>query len=199
MGTSGALFKDNLARQWMESCIIRALKKLQAAEYHHANIRSEARDLYKAARQAARTFRGTHGKMFARGEKDQIAFELDAFLAATRASIDFVSAMLALHVKGMNRRTGSTRLLKKLETNPTSPFRRLFKEWQEWIEEVKEYRDECIHYQTIYMSGGYQIESRCGKNVATIIPVLVPQKILPDRPTTRAGRNAMMLVDIHKT
>lgn len=198
VGTSGAFFTNNLAKQWMESCIIRAVKKLQAAEYHHANIYSEIQDLHKTARRGARSFKGTQGKMSTRVEKDQIAFELDAFLAATRACVDFVSAMLALHFKGMNRRTGSTRLLKKLETNPTAPFNRLLEKWKEWIEEVKEYRDECIHYQTIYVSGGYEVESRDGKNVATIIPVLVPKKILPDKPTTRTGRNAVMLVDIHK-
>jgi hypothetical protein len=32
----------------------------------------------------------------------------------------------------------------------------------------------------------------------TIVPVLVPKQILPDKPTTRTGRNLMMLVDIHK-
>ena len=63
---------------------------------------------------------------------------------------------------------------------------------------MKEYRNECIHYQTIYLSGGYEMEPRGGKNVATIVPVLVPKKILPDKPTTRTGRNAMMVVDIHK-
>jgi hypothetical protein len=198
VGTSGALFTNNFAKQWMESCIIRAVKKLQAAEYHHANICSEIQDLHKSARQAARSFKGTPGKMFTRGEKDQIAFELDAFLAATRACVDFVSAMLALHIKGMNRRTGSTRLLKKLKTNPTAPFGRLLTKWKEWIQEVREYRDECIHYQTIYLSGGYKIESRGGKNVATIIPVQVPKTILPDKPTTRTGRNAMMLAGLLK-
>ena len=136
--------------------------------------------------------------MFARGEKDQIAFELDAFLAATRACVDFVSAMLALHIKGMNRRTGSTSLLKKVGPNSTAPFSHLLTKWKGWIDEMKEYRDECIHYQTIYVSSGYEIESRGGKNVAKIIPVLVPKEILPDKPTTRRGRNAMMLIDIQK-
>jgi hypothetical protein len=165
IGIPGALFANALARQWMESCIIRAVKKLQAAEYHHAKIHSEIQELRKAARRAARSFKSTQGKMFTRADKDQIAFELDAFLAATRACVDFVSAMLALHIKGMNRRTGSTRLLKKAETDPTAPFSRLLKKWKKWIEEIKEYRDECIHYQTLYMSGGYEIESRGGKRL----------------------------------
>jgi len=198
VGVSGALFTNDLAKQWMESCIIRAVKKLQAAEYHHANIYSEIQAIRKTARRTARSLRGSHGKMFTRVEEDQIAFELDAFLAATRACIDFVSGMLALHIKGMNRRTGSTSLLKTIGTHSTTSFSHLLTKWKEWIEEVKNYRDECIHYQTIYVSGSYEIESRGGKKVATIIPVLVPKEMLPDKPTTRRGRNAMMLVDIHK-
>jgi hypothetical protein len=196
VGTTGALFKDHLAKQWMESCIIRAVKKLQAAEYHHTNIDSEIRQLNKAARQAARSFKG-HGKMFTGDEKDKIAFELDAFLAAARSSIDFISGMLSLHFKGMNRRTGSTRLLERLGKGSVTPFRELLK-WKVWIEQVKEYRDEFVHYQTMYMSGGYEIESRGRKKIARIVPVLVPREIPADKPTTRGGRNLMALVDIHK-
>ena len=129
---------------------------------------------------------------------DQIAFELDAFLAAARSCIDFVSWMIALHIEGMHRRTGSTRLLKKVGTDSAAPFGGLLTKWHEWIDQVKRYRDECIHYQTIYMSGGYEIELRKGKKVMTIVPVLVPKEILPDKPTTRTGRNVMMLVDMHK-
>ena len=106
--------------------------------------------------------------------------------------------MLALHIKGMDRKTGSTELLKMSERNPTSPFSDLLKKWKDWIGEVKEYRDQCVHYQTMYLSGGYLIESQDGKNIMTIIPVLVPKKMLPDKPTTRTGRNAMMIVDLHK-
>jgi hypothetical protein len=195
VGTPGALFRTERGKQWMESCVIRAIRKLQAAEYHCTNISSEIRELNKTARKAARSFKGKQGKMFARSEKDKIAYELDAFLAAVRSCIDFVSGMLALHM-GMNRRTGSTSLLKKLK--PTSPFSGLLTRWQQWIGQVKEYRDEYVHYRTLYMSGGFEIESRAGKSVATIVPVLVPEEVLPDKPTTRVGRNLMMLVDIHK-
>jgi len=136
--------------------------------------------------------------MFGRGDKDEIAFELDAFLAASRSCIDFISGMLALHIKGMNRRTSITSLLQMANKNPVAPFSGLLIKWQKWIEQLKEYRDECVHYQTIYMSGDFEIESRHGKKVTTVIPVLVPKEILPDKPTTRTGRNVMMLVDIHK-
>src|ERR1700693_6080275 len=61
---------------------------------------------------------------------------LTRFLAATRACIDLVSAMLALHIKGMDRKTGSTELLKMSERNPTSPFSDLLKKWKDWIGEV---------------------------------------------------------------
>ena len=133
--------------------------------------------------------------MFLRGEKDEIAYELDAFLAAARSCIDFISGMLALHIEGMNRRTGSTSLLKKLK--PTSPFSRLLTRWQNWIGEVKEYRDECVHYRTIHMTGGFEIEPRDGEKVVTIIPVLVPEKVLPDKPSTRA-RMGVVLFDIQE-
>jgi len=83
------------------------------------------------------------------GEKEKIAYELDAFLAAARGCIDFIAGMLSLHLKGMSRRTSITSLLERAERHPTASFSRLLTRWKDWIELVKEYRDECIHYRAI--------------------------------------------------
>lgn len=166
VGTPGAFFRDDLGKQWMESCIIRAIGKLKGAEYHHTNIESEVQELRERAADAAKSLNeqnksdnGTLGAnapytMLSRGEQDEIAYELDAFLAAARSCIDFISGMLALHIKGMHRRTSITSLLKTATADPTGPFSGLLTKWREWIELLKEYRDECVHYRTIHMTGG---------------------------------------------
>lgn len=197
VGTPAALFPDELAKQWMESSVIRAIRKLQAADYHCRNIGSEIHKLEKTAHYAAKSFRRKQGKMFGRIETDNIAYELDAFLAATRSCIDFVSRMLARHIKGMNRSTGISGLLNSVK-NPNAPFRGLLVKWRGWVEQLKAYRDAYVHYRTIYVSGGYKIEWRGRQKSVTIVPVRVPDEVLPDKPTTRAGRNAMIVVDIHK-
>jgi hypothetical protein len=195
VGTPGALFSQVCAKEWMESCVVRAVKKLQAAEYHRANIDSKIQDLHRKAEETAREGYTS----LVRSEYDSVAFELDAFLAAARSCIDFISGMLALHFEGMNRRTSIATLLNKADKHPTAPFSGLLMEWRVWIEQVRNYRDECVHYRTIHMTGGYKVVSRGGNAVATVLPILVAQEIPPDKPTTRRERGQVeFLADIQE-
>jgi hypothetical protein len=194
VGSADGLFRDDQAKEWMESCVMRAVKKLQAAEYHHANIDSEIQDL----RKMAGTAREKAHTGFMRSEQDKVAFELDAFLAAARSCIDFVSGMLALHFKGMDRKTSITSLLKRADEGSAGPFAGLLRQSQEWIEYIRKYRDEYVHYRTIHVTGGYKSESRGGDVVVSVLPVLVPANIRYDKPTTRATRNLPVLADIHE-
>jgi hypothetical protein len=164
VGTPGALFTQNRTKEWMESCVIRAVKKLQAAEYHRANIDSEIQELHKQA-EAARDKRHSGS---VHSEQQAIAFELDAFLAAARSCIDFISGMLALHW-GMDHKTSIQDLLKKANKDSTAPFSDLLRRWRDWILLVREYRDQCVHYRTLDLTGGYQVESQ-GENVVARVP-----------------------------
>lgn len=195
IGTPNALFQHQSGKDWMETSLLRALGKLKAAEYHVANIRRHIDELHKVAEEAARSLESTtqttfgtaaSATMLSRTEQNQIAYELDAFLAAGRACIDFVASMFALYV-GMNRRTGVTKLL-KMHGNPGFPFGVLLSKWQKWIEDIKEYRDECIHYRTIRMTGGYKVVSKGQKIVSAVIPVVVAETVQPDVPDTRRNR-----------
>jgi hypothetical protein len=132
------------------------------------------------------------------GEKEKIAYELDAFLAAARGCIDFISGMLSLHLQGMSRRTSITSLLKRAEREPTASFSRLLTRWKEWIELVKEYRDECVHYRAIEATGGFKVDLKDGERILTIIPVLVLEAVLPDKPTGFTPGAGRFLTAIHQ-
>jgi len=198
MGASGALFKDEIGKQWMRSCIIRAIRKLQAAEYHCANIDAEIRRSRELAEQGAQTSGMTHGGMLLFGEKEKIAYELEAFLAAARGCIDFIAGMFSLHLQGMSRKTSITRLLERAEREPAASFSSLLTRWKDWIELVKKYRDECIHYRAIEATGGYKVDVKDGEKVLTIIPVLVPESVPPDRPTSGNPGAGRLLTAIHQ-
>jgi hypothetical protein len=170
-------------RKWMVSCIIRAMRKLLAAEYHRENIDSRVQHLRRQV------------ELYVRTEEPAIAFELDAFLAASRSCIDFIGGMLAVYER-MDRRTSITALLKKAEKDSTFIFSDLLNRWREWIEFVQKYRDECVHYRTLELTGGY----RTGPEVM-VFAVLVPKKLPEhDKPSTR-GRlvNLEVLADIHES
>jgi hypothetical protein len=194
---TGTVLKDRGSKEWMETCVLRALAKLDAATYHSSRV---ARLVTESNEKGAAFFQtlelgadGTEGKWTAatktvgstRGVQE-IAFEIDAFLAASRAAIDFGGAVLALHT-GMGKRTGITTFLEviKKAKKPIFPF--LF-DWAPWIEALKAYRDECVHYRALRMQTGYEAVSRNGKWATAILPIVIPEEIGDDRPDTRAER-----------
>ena len=163
---TGTVLKDRGSKEWMETCVLRALAKLDAATYHSSRV---ARLVTESNDKGAAFFQtlelgadGTEGKWSAatktvgstRGVQE-IAFEIDAFLAASRAAIDFGGAVLALHT-GMGKRTGITTFLEviKKAKKPIFPF--LVRLGMPWIEALKAYRDECVHYRALRMQTGYE-------------------------------------------
>jgi hypothetical protein len=85
----------------------------------------------------------------------------------------------------MSRRTSITSLLERAEREPVASFSSLLTRWKEWIELLKEYRDECIHYRAIEATGGFKVDVKDGEKILTIIPVLVPEGVLPDQRAER--------------
>ena len=54
-------------------------------------------------------------------------------------------------------------------------------------------------YQTIELTYGYKVELRDGNVVTTVLPVFVPEKVPPDKPTSRQRRIMIeVLADIHE-
>ena len=190
----GTVLRDQSSKDWMETSVLRALAKLDAAAYHCATV---AR-LVESAHEKAKTIAGPlelppspklkPTKMSVSGtfSVQEIAFEIDAFLAASRASIDFGGSVLALHL-GMNRRTSISKVLEFLTKTPKPPFAFLLA-WTSWIESLKTYRDECVHYRALRTQTGYEAVRRQGVLAIAILPFVIPKVIGQDQPDTRAER-----------
>ena len=152
---AGTVLKDQASKGWMETSVLRALAKLDAAAYHCSTVAH----LVESAHEKAQTFAGPveypsvtklkPTKMTVAGtfSVQEIAFGIDAFLAAARAGIDFGGTILALHL-GMNRRTSISKVLEFLKKAPKPPFAFLLP-WVPRIENLKAYRDECVHYRAL--------------------------------------------------
>jgi hypothetical protein len=190
----GTVLKDQASKDWMETSVLRALAKLDAAAYHCSTV---AR-LVESAHEKAKTISGPvelppssklkRTKMSAAGtfSVQEIAFEIDSFLAATRASIDFGGTVLALHL-GMNRRTSISKVLEFVTKAAKPPFAFLLA-WKSWIESLKTYRDECVHYRALRTQTGYEAVQRKGLFAVAILPFVIPKVIGQDQPDTRAQR-----------
>jgi hypothetical protein len=191
------VLKDQASKGWMETSVLRALAKLDAASYHCSTVAH----LVESAHEKAQTLAGPveypsvtklkPTKMTVAGtfSVQEIAFEIDAFLAAARASIDFGGTVLALHL-GMNRRTSISRVLEFLKKAPKPPFAFLLP-WVPWIENLKAYRDECVHYRALRTQTGYEAVRRKGALAVAILPFVIPQEIAEDQPDTRVERYGM--------
>ncbi len=117
---SSTVLKDQTSKDWIETSVLRAIGKLGAAAYHAANVSELVQGTSnRAAESAARIEKEDLGetttvRVGGRFPILEVAYEVDAFLAAARAGIDFGGTVLALHL-GMNRRTSITDLLKARE------------------------------------------------------------------------------------
>ncbi len=194
---SGTVLKDQDSKDWMETSVLRALAKLDAAAYHCSTVTGlveRANEKAKALANPAEyppasKLKPTKMSVAGTFSVQEIAFEIDAFLAAARASIDFAGTVLALHI-GMNRRTSISKVLAFLKKQPHIPFGFLLT-WAPWIESLKGYRDECVHYRALRTQAGYEAVRRKGVLAVAILPFVIPREIRPDQPDTRAERCGM--------
>lgn len=202
---TGTVLKNQASKDWMETSVLRALGKLDAASYHCSNVARAVQKAHEKTTEFAKLAKCSNKDklgpdavgvacMFSVRE---IAFEIDAFLAAARSSIDFGGAIPALHL-GMDRRTSITRVLKLLHKAPRSSFDFLLA-WMPWVEVLKRYRDECVHYRVLRMQTGYKAVRRKGVLAVAILPFVIPQEIGHDQPETRAARFRMYGTDYDVT
>lgn len=189
---SGTVLKDKTSKDWMETSVLRAFGKLGAAAYHGSNVWRLVQGMSTMATESAARIEKEHlgetatVRIGGRFPTLEVAYEVDAFLTAARACIDFGGSVLALHL-GMNRRTSIAELLKSQAKKTKPPFAFLLA-WAPWIEDLKKYRDECVHYRTLRAYSGYEAVRKKGSVAFATIPFVVPRQVRPDEPDTRELR-----------
>jgi hypothetical protein len=84
------------------------------------------------------------------------------------------------------------------ENARTATFSTLLSGSRKWILLLREYRNQCTHFRAIDLSGGHKLEIKNGKKVLTIFPVLVPESIQRDKPTTGMPGAGRFLTAMHE-
>ena len=112
---TGAILKEVASKDRMETLVLRAISKLYAASYHCSNVARLVQSAHEEAKALARALKHptnaefqTTARSIGAGEilqgakgafpVQEIAFEIDAFLAASRGSIDFGGRVVGLHL-----------------------------------------------------------------------------------------------------
>lgn len=187
------ILKNQEVKDWLETLVLQAFRKLDAAQHHHTNIQESIYRNKKRFEEHIKADNYDAGGLLNAASThvgvvpaSDLAYELDALLAAIRSSIDFGGRILALHL-GMDKKTSISEVLKLVKKSPNPPFAFLL-EWAPWIEDVREYRDQCTHYRTLRLHTGYEAIHRNGVLTWALRPAVIPKAHGHDRPDTRRDR-----------
>jgi len=188
-----SIFQDDSAKEKHETIIMYAFRKFSAAIYHSENVRrflaDESSDLNSRKILDSDTFtNNTRAKISVRKTADHFVYELAAFFAASKSSLDFISGASSLYLNGINTDSIKT-LIRCVDRNTGSGI--IFdvtNEHLSWLKEVREYRHHLVHRMIISTSIGHEVYRR-GQIVKTAKhPVVVPESTPAYFPDTRRAR-----------
>jgi hypothetical protein len=118
---------------------------------------------------------------------NEFAYELSAFFAALRSSIDFIAKLCALHLKGAQADSISN-FLKWIDQGKTGSILKVVAKHQKWLRSIRDYRDYVVHRLVILTQIGGQKEWKYGEWHNVRYPVVVPSTTPKHVPDTRQSR-----------
>lgn len=194
----GTALTSDGSKQWLETSLLRALARASAAQYHLNRLREKIRKIHARKDELVKSMEADPmtglgpiavARVQMRRPVDPIAFELEAFLAAARSSIDFTAQALAKFIKGIKHVRSITALRDMAKRGPGEPFAPFITKWDAWIGALKDYRDQFTHLRTLRGESGYRVTRRGPKVCGVAIPFVIPEApIEKDEPDTRLTR-----------
>lgn len=183
VGAAGSVLKTEADREYYETQLMFAVRKLQAAQHHLANIeRMLDEDVSKAKRKIqVSTSKSPKGGVVAYKvgvitADGRYVHELSACLAAIRSGLDFLASVAGRSLKGVSAH--SMRTLEELvEKGFDAPALAAVRKHADWLRGVREYRDEVVHRLVVRAPATGWIVSQKGDTATAIIPVVVPRQV----------------------
>ena len=189
-------FKSLDDKEWYETQIMFAVRKMQAAEFHLANVKKHLALDRKEARQASKqhgikaqtSTKTIETKASLTRSRTEYVHELSAFLFAIRSGIDFISVAAARSIAGFNEVHSVKSFFGPINDEKTGPILDVVRDHLDWIKELRAYRDELVHRVVAAApSSGWMVSHR-GMTAYANIPVVVPKGIPKRVPDTRRSR-----------
>ncbi|MBY2940918.1 hypothetical protein HF264_14530 [Rhizobium leguminosarum] len=189
-------FKSFADKEWYETQIMFAVRKMQAAEYHLANVKKHLALDRKEARQASKkhdvkpesSAQTIETKASLTRSRTEYVQELSAFLFAIRSGIDFICVAAARSIAGFNEVHSVKSFLGPINNGKTGPILDVVRYHLEWIKELRAYRDELVHRVVAAAPSSGWVVSHRGLTAFADIPVVVPKGIPKRVPDTRRSR-----------
>jgi hypothetical protein len=187
-----SILKSDAQKEHYESLVMFAYRKFQAAQYHRERV-----TVLSKARQdeTDESLSGTMlpdkntstMKMKVARTANEFTYELCAFFAALRSSIDFVMRACILHSKAVQADSIS-HFITWIEKGKTGPTLDVVAKHIKWLKALRDYRDYLVHRLVIGTVSGGQREWKDGVWHSTPYPIVVPSETPKHIPDTRRAR-----------
>jgi hypothetical protein len=201
------ILKSDAHKEHYESLLMFAFRKLQAARYHRDRVlallkenEDETESVLGEAKLSSK-LQVTSMRASVSKTANEFTYELSAFFAAIRSSIDFLARLCAEHTKAIQVDSIST-FLKFVEEGRTGPTVDVMAAHVDWLKHLRDYRDYLVHRLVIGAVSGGQRQWKGGKWTSTTYPVIVPANTpqhVPDTRRVRAMDNHLSNFDIYSS
>ncbi|RJR08346.1 hypothetical protein C4588_05750 [Candidatus Parcubacteria bacterium] len=186
-----SIFSDENAKEKHESILMYAFRKYRAASYHLERVEQLKVDTISNTDTDLLSNEhlpnGAKVKISIIRSADHFIYELAAFFAAVKSSIDFLATACSEYIKGIV--TDSIRtFIKGVDKNRKGHIFDVIKKHLLWLKEIREYRHHLVHRMVITASVGHETH-KCEHLVKKInYPVVVPKSTPAYFPDTRRSR-----------
>jgi hypothetical protein len=191
------ILKTEAQKEHYETLLMFAFRKQQAARYHRDRVdelltaKQEETENHLAKSRSATMpssrLNAVHMTMKISKTANEFIYELSAFYAAIRSSIDFLARLLGEHSKAIE--VGSiTTFLKFVKSGKVGPTVDVVAKHTIWLVHLQDYRDYLVHRLVIGATSGGQREWKNGQWINTAYPIAVPAETPKHVPDTRLFR-----------
>lgn len=184
---SSEIFADEKAKERYETLLSFTLNKLHSAEYHYRNIiaiidneeaeMEEATSRLQERSEELETIPGgiAESKFTMRISADEYGYELAAFLVDLKTGLDFIAAITAFHLSGVEADSIRT-LIKLVRSGKMSPVLDVVSNWLDWLIRLQDYRHQLAHRLIIKAKSSFIIQRVGTHRSKTRLPVVVPER-----------------------
>lgn len=193
-------FHQSWDKETWETRLSSIVRKERACNYHLDNVRRLIAESRATVSNRLKSPSGSdaHDRIEKRSvvistDEDGCAFELSAFMAATKSGLDFLAILCCEHIKGVDG--DSIKTLLKVAPVKSSPLLDLFRANADWLTAVTEYRHPLVHRLSQRIKSGGVFSELGGVDSKTLFPIVVPQKPPRNQSDTRRSRACFDAMD----
>ena len=181
-------FFNKTEKERYESYLMHSFRCLKAGHYHKKNIEQHKKEISSWANQMINSvsfsksskLKNISSSFKMNKSVDHFAYELFAFVASIKSSIDFLLTSTHHHLldERIQKPIDIGMILKHIENKKPLPNSSLNKlsEYQEWLRYLNNYRNCLLHRSSIILHSGFEYWEQGKLNGTELFPITIPKE-----------------------